>query len=154
MKFVVSLVAIALVGSVIFVVLLEVVVSGGEGNAQDQARGAGAEQSDRDKTGEEKAEKEAENLEWASGTVLKAAPDKRALVVRPDDGERQLFTYKPENIEVMLDGEKAGPDAIDEGQRLRVGYKEVRTNKDREVRVARSIMLESKNGSPGGESSS
>ena len=63
MKFVVSLIAIALVGSVTFVVLLELFVSGGAGNAQDQARGSKAEQSKQERTGGEKAKKEGEASE-------------------------------------------------------------------------------------------
>jgi hypothetical protein len=152
MKFVVSLVAIALVGSVLFVVLLELFVVGSGGDTQDQARGSGAEQSKQERAGGEKAKKRAEKLEWVAGIVLKAASDKHALVVKPDDGERQTFTYKPDKVEVTLDGKEAGPDAIDKGQRVSIGYKKVTTKKDREVNVAKSIKLESKNGSTGDES--
>jgi hypothetical protein len=152
MKFVVALVAIALVGSVIFVVLLELFISGGGGDPQDQSQGAKAGQSKQERTGGEKAKKEGENLESAAGIVLKAAPDKHALIVKPDNGERQPFTYKPDEVKVTFDGKEAGPDAIDKGQRVSIGYKKVTTNKDREVNVARTIELQSKNGSPGAES--
>jgi hypothetical protein len=152
MKFVVSLVAIALVGSVLFVVLLELFVGGGGGDPQDQSQGAKAGQSKQERTGGEKAKKEGEKLESVAGVVLKAATDKRTVFVKPDNGERQPFTYKPDEVEVTLDGEEAGPDAIDKGQRASIGYKKVTTNKDREVNVARSIELQSKNGSPGDQS--
>jgi hypothetical protein len=87
-----------------------------------------------------------------AGIVLKAASDKHALIVKPDNGERQLFTYKPDEVEVTLDGKEAGPDAIDEGQRVSIEYKKVTTKKDREVNAAKSIELESKSGSAGDES--
>ena len=83
---------------------------------------------------------------------VESASDKHAVIVRPDNGERQLFTYKPDKVEVTLDGNEAGLDAIDEGQRVSIGYETVTTNKDREVNVAQSINLESKNGSPEDES--
>jgi hypothetical protein len=160
MRFAVFLVAIALVGSAIFVVLLELSVAGGGGEPQEQARGGGgepqeqargakAERSDREGTDGKKAKKEGEELEWVAGVVLKAASDKRALVVKPDNGERQLFTYKPEEVEVTLDGKEAGPDAVDEGRRVSIGYEKVTTKKDREVNVAQSIRLESGQGGPG-----
>jgi hypothetical protein len=141
-----------LVGSVIFVVLLELFVSGSAGNSQDQPQGSKAEESKQERTGGEKAKKEAEKLESVAGVVLKAPSDKRALFVRPDNGERQLFTYKPDKVKVTLDGKEAEPDAIDEGQRARIGYKKVTTKKDREVNVAKSIELQSKSGNAGDES--
>jgi hypothetical protein len=88
-------------------------------------------------------------MESVEGIVLKAASDKRAFFVKPDNGKRQLFTYNPDKVEVTLDGKEAGPDAIDEGQRVSIGYKKVTTKEDREWNVAKSIKLESKNGSPG-----
>jgi hypothetical protein len=145
-------VAIALVGSVIFVVLLELFINGDAGNPQDQSQGAKAGQSKQERTGGEKVKKEGENLESAAGIVVSSAPDKRTVFVKPDNGERQPFTYKPDEVEVTLDGKEAGPDAIDKGQRVSIGYKKVTTNKDREVNVARTIELQSKNGSPGDES--
>jgi hypothetical protein len=153
MKFFVSLVAIALVGSIIFAVGLQLLFGSGGDNQQDQPQGSKAEQSKAEqskekKTGGEKAKKKAENLEWVAGIVLKAPSDKHAFFVKPDNGERQLFTYKPDKVEVTLDGKEAGPDAIDEGQKISIGYKKVTTKKDREWNVAKSIKLESKNGSP------
>jgi hypothetical protein len=157
MKFFVSLVAIALVGSIIFAVGLQLLFGSGGDNQQDQPQGSKAEQSKVEqskekKTGGEKAKKREEKLEWVAGIVLKAGTDKHAFFVNPDNGERQLFTYKPDEVEVTLDGKEAGPDAIDEGQRVSIGYKKVTTKKDREWNVAKSIKLESKNGSPGDES--
>lgn len=143
MKFVVSLVAIALVGSVIFVVLLELFVGGGAGTQQDnQSQGSKAEQPKKEG---------ASNRESVEGVVSRSVPDKRTVIVKPDDGERQPFTYKPDKVELTLDGKEAGPDAIDKGQRATIKYKKVTTKKDREVNVAKSIELESKKGSPGDE---
>jgi cytoskeletal protein RodZ len=143
MKFVVSLVAIALVGSVIFVVLLELFVGGGAGTQQDnQSQGSKAEQPKKEG---------ASNRESVEGVVSRSVPDKRTVIVKPDDGERQPFTYKPDKVKLTLDGKEAGPDAIDKGQRATIKYKKVTTKKDREVNVAKSIELESKKGSPGDE---
>ena len=143
MKFVVSLVAIALVGSVIFVVLLELFVGGGAGTQQDnQSQGSKAEQPKKEG---------ASNRESVEGVVSRSGPDKRTVIVKPDDGERQPFTYKPDKVKLTLDGKEAGPDAIDKGQRATIKYKKVTTKKDREVNVAKSIELESKKGSPGDE---
>lgn len=143
MKFVVSLVAIALVGSVIFVVLLELFVGGGAGTQQDnQSQGSKAEQPKKEG---------ASNREYVEGVVSRSVPDKRTVIVKPDDGERQPFTYKPDKVKLTLDGKEAGPDAIDKGQRATIKYKKVTTKKDREVNVAKSIELESKKGSPGDE---
>jgi cytoskeletal protein RodZ len=143
MKFVVSLVAIALVGSVIFVVLLELFVGGGAGTQQDnQSQGSKAEQPKKEG---------ASNRESVEGVVSRSVPDKRTVIVKPDDGERQPFTYKPDKVKLTLDGKEAGPDAIDKGQRATIKYKKVTTKKDREVNVAKSIELESKKGSSGDE---
>jgi hypothetical protein len=157
MKFFVSLVAIALVGSIIFAVGLQLLFGSGGDNQQDQPQGSKAEQSKAEqskekKTGGEKAKKREEKLEWVAGIVLKAASDKHAFFVKPDNGERQLFTYKPDEVEVTLDGKEAGPDAIDEGQKISIGYKKVMSNKDREWNVAKTIMLASRNDTPGDES--
>jgi hypothetical protein len=153
MRFAVSLIAIALVGSVVFVVLLELSVGGGGGDAQDQSQGSKAEESKQERTGGEKTKKEgATKMESVEGIVVRSVPDKRTVFVKPDNGERQPFTYKPDEVKVTLDGKEAGPDAIDEGQRVSIEYKKVTTKKDREVNVAQSIKLESKSGSPGDES--
>jgi hypothetical protein len=143
MRALVSLLAVGLA------VGLVVTGCGGADNSQDnQSQGSQAEQSKEKKTGGEKAKKREEKLEWVAGIVLKSGTDKHAFFVKPDNGERQLFTYKPDEVEVTLDGKEAGPDAIDEGQRVSIGYKKVTTKKDREWNVAKSIKLESKNGSP------
>ena len=134
----VSLIAVGLA------VGLVVTGCGGGGDQQDnQSQGSKAEQPKKEG---------ATKLESVEGVVVRAVPDKRTVFVKPDNGERQSFTYKPDKVEVTLDGKEAGPDAIDEGQRAEIGYKKVTTKKDREVNVAKSIKLESKNGSPGDES--
>jgi hypothetical protein len=116
---------------------------GGGGNQQDnQSQGSKAEQPKKEG---------ATKLESMEGIVVRSVPDKRTVFVKPDNGERQSFTYKPDEVKVTLDGKEAGPDAIDKGQKAEIGYKEVTTKKDREVNVARSIELQSKNGSSGDE---
>ena len=130
--------------SVGLAVSLVVTGCGGGGDQQDnQSQGSKAEQPKKEG---------ATKLESVEGVVVRAVPDKRTFFVKPDNGERQSFTYKPDKVEVTLDGKEAGPDTIDEGQRAEIGYKKVTTKKDREVNVAKSINLESKSGSAGDES--
>jgi hypothetical protein len=117
---------------------------GGGGNQQDNQS--------QDSKAEQPKKERATKLESVEGIVVKSIPDKRTVFVKPDNGERQPFTYKPDEVKVTLGGKEAGPDAIDKGQRVSIGYKKVTTNKDREVNVARTIELQSKNGSPGAES--
>jgi hypothetical protein len=134
----VSLIAVGLA------VGLVVTGCGGGGNQQDNQS--------QDSKAEQPKKERATKLESVEGIVVKSIPDKRTVFVKPDNGERQPFTYKPDEVKVTLDGKEAGPDAIDKGQRVSIGYKKVTTNKDREVNVARTIELQSKNGSPGAES--
>jgi hypothetical protein len=59
------------------------------------------------------------------------------------------FKYKPDDVEVTLQGEQANPDAINVGQQATVSY--VKTTKDsREVNVARSIWLQPGSGATQG----
>jgi hypothetical protein len=134
----VSLIAVGLA------VGLVVTGCGGGGNQQDNQS--------QDSKAEQPKKERATKLESVEGIVVKSIPDKRTVFVKPDNGERQPFTYKPDEVEVTLDGKEAGPDAIDKGRRVSIGYKKVTTKKDREVNVARTIELQSKNGSPGAES--
>ena len=124
-------------------VSLVVAGCGGGGNQQDnQSQGSKAEQPKKEG---------ATKLESVEGIVVRSVPDKRTVFVKADNGEPQAFTYKTEKVKVTLDGKEAGPDAIDKGQRAEIGYKKVTTEKDREVNVARSIELQSKNGNSGAE---
>jgi hypothetical protein len=134
----VSLIAVGLA------VGLVVTGCGGGGNQQDNQS--------QDSKAEQPKKERATKLESVEGIVVKSIPDKRTVFVKPDNGERQPFTYKPDEVKVTFDGKEAGPDAIDKGQRVSIGYKKVTTKKDREVNVARTIELQSKNGSPGDES--
>lgn len=138
----VSLIAVGLA------VVLVVTGCGGAGTQQDnQSQGSKAEQPKKEGASKEGAS----NRESVEGVVSRSVPDKRTVIVKPDDGERQPFTYKPDKVKLTLDGKEAGPDAIDKGQRATIKYKKVTTKKDREVNVAKSIELESKKGSPGDE---
>jgi cytoskeletal protein RodZ len=133
----ISLIAVGLAVSLV------VAGCGGGGNQQDnQSQGSKAEQPKKEG---------ASNRESVEGVVSRSVPDKRTVIVKPDDGERQPFTYKPDKVKLTLDGKEAGPDAIDKGQRATIKYKKVTTKKDREVNVAKSIELESKKGSSGDE---
>ena len=51
------------------------------------------------------------------------------------------FKYKPNNVEVTLQGEQANPDDISVGQQATVSYVKTITN-GREVNTARSIWLQ------------
>jgi len=116
---------------------------GGGGNQQDNQS--------QDSKAEQPKKERATKLESVEGIVVKSLPDKRTVFVKPENGEPQPFTYKKDKVEGTLDGKEAEPDAIGKGQRARIGYKKVTTKKDREVNRARSIELQSKNGSPGDE---
>ena len=133
----ISLIAVGLAVSLV------VAGCGGGGNQQDnQSQGSKAEQPKKEG---------ATKLESVEGVVVRSVPDKRTVFVKADNGEPQSFTYKTDKVEVTLDGKEAEPDAIDKGQRAEIGYKKVTTKKDREVNMARSIELQSKNGNSGAE---
>lgn len=106
MKFIVSLVAIVLVGSVIFVVLLELFLSGGGGEQQER-------------TQKEKAPKK---IEYVTGIVSEVDTDEQTVSITLNNGKRRSFTYSPDNVKVTQDGKEVGPDAIDKGQTVRIKY--------------------------------
>ena len=93
---------------------------------------------------QESTTKKAANRELLSGTVEDNLPDKDKIIIRPDwkgleNAKIVKFKYKPNNVEVTLQGEQANPDDISVGQQATVKY--VKTTKNgREVNIARSIQ--------------
>ena len=93
---------------------------------------------------QESTTKKAANRELLSGTVEDNRPDKRKIIIKPDwKGLKKAkvvkFKYKPNNVEVTVQGEQANPDDISVGQQATVKY--VKTTKNgREVNIARSIQ--------------
>jgi hypothetical protein len=76
-----------------------------------------------------------------SGTVVDNLPDKDEFTIRTTGDEVVKFEYKPDDVEVTLQGEQASPDDISAGQQATVSY--VKTMKNSlEVNVARSIWLQ------------
>jgi uncharacterized protein YceK len=96
----------------------------------------------------------AANRESLSGTVVDTLPDRDKVIISPNwKGQKNAkvvkFKYRPDNVEVTLQGEQANPDAINVGQQATVSY--VKTTKDsREVNVARSIWLQPGSGATQG----
>ena len=87
-----------------------------------------------------------------SGTVAKTLQDKDKVIIRPENGKVVRLKYRPEKVEVTLEGKAAKPDAISEGQKATVEYVKKTNKKDREVNIAKSIELKSATGAKhGGE---
>jgi hypothetical protein len=95
-------------------------------------------------TNQESTTKQAANRESLSGTVVDTLPDRDKVVIRPNwkglkNAKVVKFKYKPNNVEVTLQGEQADPDAISVGQQAMVKYVKT-TRNGREVNIARSIQ--------------
>jgi hypothetical protein len=140
MRFFVFLTALVLVGSVVFVVVLELFVSGGEAAQQSNLT-----------PGPEDKE--------LSGRVARTYPDTGMLgafaVKNEATSQREVvpFKYRPDSVRVTLDGKEAKPDAISGGQKVTVEYLTKTNKKDREYNLAQSIELRSGSGAKrGGES--
>ncbi len=92
------------------------------------------------------------NKESLSGTVVDNRPDNDEVTIKTTDDEVVNFQYKPDDIEVTLQGEQASPDAISVGQQATVSY--VKTIKNgSEVNTARSIWLQPGSGGTQGNES-
>jgi hypothetical protein len=134
MKFIVSLVAIVLVGSVIFVVLLELFLSGGGGEQQER-------------TQKEAAPKK---IEHATGIVSEVDTDEHTVSITLNNGKRRSFTYNPDKVKVTQDGKEVGPDAIDKGQTVRIKYLRGTTKEGRKEKFTPSIKILSGPGTKNG----
>ena len=85
-----------------------------------------------------------------SGTVAKTLQDKDKVIIRPENGKVVPFKYRPEKVEITLEGKAAKPDAISKGQRATVEYVKKTNKKNREVNIAKSIELKSGTGAQHG----
>lgn len=130
--------------------LLPLAGCGGGGQQNSQSNGSKAEQAKHKGPSKEKPNKQAapSRPTLHGGTVARVLPDKDKVTVKPKSGAAMTFRYKPDKVKVELDGKKAEPDAIREGQSVTVRYL-----KFAKVNIARSIKLHSKSGKSGGGSS-
>lgn len=128
---------IGLVGSVIFVVALELIFGGGEAAQQSNPT-------------QKPVNKE------LSGKVAGSHPDRGTFAIKTEPAPQRevaIFRYRPDSVRVTLDGKEAEPDAISGGQKVRVEYVTKTTKKNREINLADSIKLKSGAGAEhGGES--
>jgi hypothetical protein len=92
------------------------------------------------------------NKESLSGTVVENLPDNDEVAIRTTGDEVVNFQYKPDDIDVTLQGEQADPDDISVGQQATVSYVKTITN-GREVNIARSIWLQPGSGATQGNES-
>jgi len=120
--------------------------TGGQQNGQSKGSKAG--HTTQKATGNEKTSKQgAPSWHTFKGTVASALPDKNNLTVKPKNGEAKTFKYKPDKVEVELDGKKAEPEAINKGQHAKVKYLQYT-----KVNIAHSLKLHTKkSGNSGGE---
>jgi hypothetical protein len=149
-RFSVAVLALVLVASVI--------MPGCGGGEQQKNRSQGSKDhsqgSKAQTTNQESTTKQAANRESLSGTVVDTLPDRDKVIISPNwKGQKNAkvvkVKYRPDNVEVTLQGEQANPDAINVGQQATVSY--VKTTKDsREVNVARSIWLQPGSGATQG----
>jgi hypothetical protein len=141
-RFSVAVLALVLVASMI--------MTGCGGGEQQKKRSQGSKDhsqgSKAQTTKQESTTKKAANRESLSGTVVDNLQDQDRVIIRPnwkgiENAKVVKFKYKPNNVEVTLQGEQASPDDISAGQQATVSY--VKTMKNSlEVNVARSIWLQ------------
>jgi hypothetical protein len=138
MRFLVSLMVICLVGS-----LVPTVTGCGGGTQQNNpSQGSKAQQTKQEQTSKLGAAKR----ESLSGIVAKTIQDKDKFIIRPENAKVVPFKYRPDKVEIALEGKAAKPDAISEGQKAIVMYVKKTNKKDREVNIAKSIELRSGTG--------
>ena len=76
------------------------------------------------------------------GTVISSNPDKRVFVAKPTGGPPLPFEYTPK-LNVKLDGKKASPQEIKQGQRITVRFLTKKGKNGREYNMARAMRLTS-----------
>jgi hypothetical protein len=127
--------------------ILTVTGCGGGTQQNNSSQGSKAQQSKQEQGGKQGAAKR----ESLSGTVAKTLPDKNKVVIRPENAKVVPFKYRPDKVEVTLEGKAAKPDAISKGQKATVRYVKKTTKKDREVNIAKSIELKAATGTKNSE---
>jgi hypothetical protein len=133
MRFLVSLMAIGLVASLVLT------GCGGGTQQNNPSQDSKAQQTKQEPNGKQGAAKR----ESLSGTVAKTLPDKDKVLIRPENAKVVPFKYRPEKVEVTLEGKAVKPDAISKGQKATVSYVKKTNKKNREVNIAKSIELKS-----------
>jgi major membrane immunogen (membrane-anchored lipoprotein) len=143
--------AIRFLGSLLAIVFVASLIMTGCGGGTQQnnpSQDTTSQQTEQERTSKQGAAK----LEFLSGRVVKTLPDKDKVRIKPKNGEVVPFKYSPDNFKVRLEGQEAKPDAISEGQKAKVKYVQIITDKGREVNRARTIWLKSGAGAKqGGE---
>lgn len=153
MRFLVSFMAIGVLLASLLVVVVVVVVSGcgGAGTQQNNASqeeggGGGSSKAQQSSNKHQEQHRGAPKRQSLSGTVAKSLPDKDKVIIRPEKAKVVPLRYRPEKVEITLEGKAAKPEAIREGQKALVEYIKKTNKKNREVNIARSIALQSATG--------
>jgi hypothetical protein len=92
-------------------------------------------------TNQKSTTEQEENRQSLSGMVVVTLPDKDKIIIRPHKAKVVKIKYKPESVDVTLQGKQVEPDAISVGQQATVSFVK-RTNNNSEVNLARSIWLQ------------
>ena len=110
---------------------------GGEGQQNSQNS-----QTSQNSQNEGSKDEQNEGPHWKAfkGAVTSVQLDKENFTVKRKNGSTaKTFIYKPDRVRVKQDAKKVGPDAIEEGQLVRVTYVH-----HKHVNVANSIRIRSK----------
>ena len=75
------------------------------------------------------------------GRVTKVDTEKNLLWVKPRSEDIMRFRYRPEKLEITLEGEEAGPGDIEKGQLAEVTFVERAANDDDKRSVSRVVKL-------------
>jgi hypothetical protein len=105
-------------------------------DSKDSKQGSKAKTTNQKSTTEQE-----ENRQSLSGMVVVTLPDKDKIIIRPHKAKVVKIKYKPESVDVTLQGKQVEPDAISVGQQATVSFVK-RTNNNSEVNLARSIWLQ------------
>lgn len=150
MRFLVSFMAIGVLLASLLVVVVVVSGCGGAGTQQNnnasQEGGGGGGSKAQQSSNKHQEHTGAPKRQSLSGTVAKSLPDKDKVIIRPEKAKVVPLRYRPEKVEITLEGKAAKPEAIREGQKATVEYVKKTNKKNREVNIARSIALQSATG--------
>lgn len=145
--------------------LLSVILAGCGGGGQEESQQAGNDQGGQEESrqtdqsttgGEQTGEQQTSGAgarESVRGVVVKTDMESRGLIVKPADDKATRFKFNPDNIKVMIDGERGQPEDIRKGQRGKLNYTVVTSEEaETDLKVVRSVVLRSKGaGSAGGQ---
>ena len=143
-RFLRNLLAVGLIAGSL---LLLLVGCGGGGEQNGQSKGSTAEQTTQKTPGKEKTEQAAASWHTFKGTVTGVLSDKNNFTVKRSNGKDKTFKYKPDKVQVKLDGKEAGPDAIEKGKWVKINYLQYP-----KANIAHSVRISSKkSGASGGK---